>query len=76
MSVQKYYNLAKNSLFKINRSITGRGLRKTLHTIKKEFPELKIYKIPSGTNVYDWKIPPEWNVSSAYVEDKFKKKNI
>ena len=73
MSVQKYYNLAKNSLFKINRSITGRGLRKTLHTIKKEFPELKIYKIPSGTNVYDWKIPPEWNVSSAYVEDKFKK---
>ena len=76
MSVQKYYNLAKNSLFKINRSITGRGLRKTLHTIKKEFPELKIYKIPSGTNVYDWKIPPEWNVSSAYVEDKFKKKII
>jgi len=35
MSVQKYYNLAKNTLFTINRSITGKGIRKTLYLIKK-----------------------------------------
>ena len=44
MSVKKFYNLAKNRLFPINRSITGNGIRKTLHLIKKQFPELKIIK--------------------------------
>ena len=83
MSVKKYYNLAKNTLFPICRSITGNGVKKTLKIIKKEFPDLKIYYIPSGTRVFDWKIPPEWNVSDAYVLDKhnnkiinFKKNNL
>ena len=55
MSVNKYYNLAKNTLFPICRSITGNGVKKTLKIIKKEFPNLKIYNIPSGTRVFDWK---------------------
>ena len=76
MSIKKYYNLAKNTLFPICRSITGNGIRKTLKIIKKEFPDLKIYNIPSGTRVFDWKIPPEWNVSEAYVLDKYNNKII
>ena len=76
MSVKKYYNLAKNTLFPICRSITGNGVKKTLKIIKKEFPNLKIYYIPSGTRVFDWKIPPEWNVSDAYVLDKHNNKII
>ena len=51
MSIFKYYNLAKNKLFPINRSITGNGLRRTLKIIKKEFPKLKIYKVKSGSKV-------------------------
>ena len=71
----KIYNLGKK-IFRINRSITGDGLRKTLFYIKTELKNLKIFLIKSGTKVYDWNVPPEWNVKKAYVEDKNKKKII
>ena len=44
--------------------------------LKKEFPRLKIKKIKSGTKVFDWKIPDEWNISDAYVIDKKGKRII
>ena len=74
--MKKYYDIGKNLLFPICRSITGNGTKKTLKIIKSEFPSLKIKKIKSGTNVFDWKIPHEWNVKDAYVLDKFQKKII
>ena len=74
--MRRYYNIGKNLLFPICRSITGIGTRKTLNIIKNEFPSLKIKKIKSGTKVFDWKVPPEWNIKDAYVLDKFKKKII
>ena len=49
---------------------------KTLIEIKKLLPNLKIKNLKSGTKVYDWKIPPEWNVKEAFVKDKFGKKII
>jgi aminopeptidase-like protein len=75
-SIVKYYNIGKNILFPICRSITGNGTLKTLKIIKKEFPLLKICSIRSQTKIFDWKVPPEWNVSEAYVADKFGKKII
>jgi aminopeptidase-like protein len=72
---KKIYNLGKK-LFKINRSITGAGTRLTLKYIKKELKNLKILKINSGKNVYDWTVPQEWNVNYAYVKDKFDNKII
>jgi aminopeptidase-like protein len=72
----KYYTLAKKELFLLNRSITGNGIKKTLSIIKKQFPKIKILKIKSGTKVFDWKIPREWNIFDAYVQDKNKKKLI
>ena len=81
--MKKYYKIAKKDLFNLCRSLTGQGVRKTLSIIKKEFKNLKIKKIRSGTKVYDWKIPPEWNVKDAFVIDKnnnkiidFKKNNL
>ena len=83
MFVKKFYNLGKNKLFPICRSITGNGVRKTLKIIKKNFPKLKICEVPSGTKIFDWKVPSEWNISDAYVIDKnnvkiidFKKNNL
>ena len=76
MSVTKFYNLGKNKLFGICRSITGDGVRKTLKIIKNNFKNLKIVEVSSGTKVFDWKIPPEWNVTDAYVLDKYKNKII
>jgi len=69
-------NLAKK-LYPINRSITGSGVNLTLKIIKKKYlPNLKIKKIKSGTNVFDWKIPPEWNIKNAFIKDQTGKKII
>ena len=76
MSIKKYYKIAKKKLYPLNRSLTGQGTRDTLKIIQKEFPELKIKKIKSGTKVFDWSIPPEWNVYSAYIIDKYNNKII
>ena len=69
------YNLIKK-LFPICRSLTGEGNRKTLKIIKKEVPDLTIKEIKSGTKVFDWVIPPEWNIKDAYVRDSKKNKII
>ena len=76
MSVKKYYQLAKFKLFKICRSITGNGITLSLKIIKNKLPDLKIKKIKCGTKVFDWRIPPEWNVYDAYVLDNKQKKII
>ena len=62
-------------LFPILRSLTGRGNLKTLIILKSYLPELKIKNFRSNVKVYDWKIPSEWNVTRAFILDKFKKKN-
>ena len=76
MNIKRYYNIAKTKLFPINRSLTGDGVKKTLNIIKNEFPKLTIKKFKSGTKVFDWKIPEEWNVTDAYVIDKYNKRII
>lgn len=53
-------------LYPICRSITGGGLRKTLALIDNHVP-LQISEIPSGTQVFDWSVPREWNVRDAYI---------
>ena len=76
MSIKKFYKLGKNELFPICRSITGNGIRKTLKIIKKNFSKLQIHEVPSGTKVFDWSVPREWNIDDAYVIDKKNKKII
>ena len=70
MYTKKFYNFAFKKLFKLNRSITGNGTAKTLLYIKKLFPLIKIKRVKSGSKVYDWTVPKEWNVRDAYVLDK------
>ena len=74
--MKKFYKLGKYKLFGLNRSLTGKGTVKTLKIIKNKFKTLKIKKIKSGTRVFDWKVPQEWNVTEAYVLDKYKNKII
>ena len=74
--INRFYKIAKFKLFKLNRSLTGHGIRQSLKIIQKEFKNLKIKSIKSGTKVFDWTVPPEWNVIDSYVLDKFNKKII
>ncbi len=68
------YDLIKE-LFPICRSITGNGVRKSLQIVNKHIP-IEIKEITSGTVVYDWTIPKEWNIRDAYVKDSNGKKII
>jgi len=54
-------------LWPINRSITGEGVRETLRRISIHLPTLEIKSVPSGTEVFDWTVPKEWNVKEAYI---------
>lgn len=54
-------------LWPINRSLTGEGVRQTLHKIRMQLPNLSIKSVPSGTKVFDWIVPKEWSVNEAYI---------
>lgn len=66
-------NFAKK-IFPLNRSLTGRDVIKTLKIIKKELPSLQLCSVKSGTKVFDWTVPKEWNVKKAYIIDPLKNK--
>jgi aminopeptidase-like protein len=54
-------------LYPICRSITGDGIARTLAMIQERIP-LKISKVPTGTPVFDWTVPKEWNIRDAYIK--------
>ena len=55
-------------LWSLNRSITGSGVRETLKQTQKILPNLKIYEVASGTQVFDWIVPKEWEVKEAWIK--------
>ncbi len=61
------YNDLKN-LYPICRSLTGDGTKYTLEYIKEQIP-INIYTIDSGIEVFDWKVPKEWNIKDSYIKN-------
>jgi aminopeptidase-like protein len=55
-------------IYPICRSITGNGVRETLRQIGAHI-DLDVHEIPTGTSVFDWKIPREWNIRDAYIKN-------
>lgn len=64
--VEMYHLISE--LYPICRSITGEGVRKTLHIVQQLIP-LEIHEVPTGTKVFDWTVPKEWNARDASVKN-------
>ena len=64
-----------SELFPICRSITGNGIRRTLSLIGEKIP-LAISEVPTGTPVFDWTVPKEWNIQAAYIQGPDKKRVV
>lgn len=69
-------------LYPFCRSITGDGVRQTLAVIQEHIP-LTIREVASGTQVFDWSVPKEWNIKDAYIKNSkgekvvdFKRSNL
>lgn len=69
-------------MYPLCRSITGAGFRETLAMIGRRIP-LDIHEVPTGTPVFDWTVPKEWNIRDAYVKNRagervidFRKSNL
>ena len=78
---KEMYRLMRE-LYPICRSITGNGVRQTLNIIQKDIP-LKVHEVASGTEVFDWTVPKEWNIRDGYIKNSkgekivdFKKSNL
>jgi aminopeptidase-like protein len=80
--IGKEMHTLMKKLYPICRSITGDGARKTLEIIKKIIP-IEIKEVLTGTKVFDWTVPKEWNIKDAYIKNSkgkkivdFKKSNL
>ena len=70
LSIKKKIYAFAIHLQKFPRSLTGKGNLQTLNLIKKILKKIKIIKVPSGYNAYDWKVPEEWGFKEAYIKNK------
>jgi len=64
---QEIHDLIRE-MYPICRSITGEGVRRTLDIVERWIP-LRRHEVPSGTRVFDWEVPREWNIRDAFVAD-------
>src|SRR5215831_3006447 len=55
-------------MYPVCRSITGNGVRDTLRRLQRHVP-LDTHEVPTGTAVFDWTVPREWNIRDAWVKN-------
>jgi aminopeptidase-like protein len=75
MEIGRELHQFATELYPICRSITGDGIRETLARIQKKIA-LQISEVPSGTQVFDWTVPKEWNIRDAHIKDSTGKRVV
>ena len=53
-------------LYPLPRSLTGEGVRETLRRVSEVVP-LEVSEVASGTPIFDWTVPREWNIREAWI---------
>jgi aminopeptidase-like protein len=56
------------AIFPICRSINGDGVRRTIDLLAEHVP-IQRHELPTGTPVFDWTVPKEWNINDAYIKN-------
>ena len=64
-----------SEIFPICRSLTGDGVRETLRRLARHV-DITIHEVPSGTQVFDWTVPREWNIREAWIKAPSGKKVV
>lgn len=64
---KEIYALAAE-IFPICRSMTGDGVRRTINVLAQHVP-IQTQELRSGTTVFDWTIPNEWNIHDAFIKN-------
>jgi aminopeptidase-like protein len=64
---QQLYAFAAE-IYPICRSITGPGVRQTLDAVERILPLIRT-ETPTGVQVLDWTVPPEWSIRDAFIKN-------
>ena len=67
ISSQDLFRLVSR-LYPLCRSITGDGVWQTLKILQEYIP-VEIHEVATGTQVFDWTVPKEWNIRDAYIKN-------
>jgi len=61
--------MVARDMFPLNRSLTGQGNIQTLNILKNVAGDLDILGFKTGTEVFDWTVPPVWECYSGILRD-------